>query len=62
MARINLLPWREDQRRERQRQFMSTLLGTVILGVVLVFLAGTIFDQKINHQQFRNEMIKKEIQ
>ena len=62
MARINLLPWREEQRRERQRQFMSTLLGTVILGAVLVFLAGTIFDQKINHQQFRNELIKKEIQ
>lgn len=62
MARINLLPWREEQRRDRQRQFLSTLLGTVILGVVLVFLVGTIFDQKINHQQFRNELIKKEIQ
>jgi type IV pilus assembly protein PilN len=62
MARINLLPWREERRRERQRQFMSTLLGTVILGVVLVFLVGTIFDQKINHQQFRNELVKKEIQ
>ena len=62
MARINLLPWREEQRRERQRQFMSTLLGSLILGVVLVFLVGTIFDQKINHQQFRNELIKKEIQ
>ena len=62
MARINLLPWREEQRRERQRQFMSTLLGTVILGVVLVFLVGTIFEQRINHQQFRNELVKKEIQ
>ena len=36
MARINLLPWREEQRKERQRQFLSTLLGTVILGIVLV--------------------------
>lgn len=62
MARINLLPWREEQRRERQSQFLSTLLGTLVLGVVLVFLAGTVFDQKINHQQFRNELIKKEIQ
>ena len=61
MARINLLPWREEQRRESQRQFMSTLLMTSILGVVVVFLAGTIFDQKIKHQQFRNELIKKEI-
>ncbi len=62
MARINLLPWREELRRERQRRFMSTLLGSLILGVVLVFLVGTVFDQKINHQQFRNELVKKEIQ
>jgi len=61
MARINLLPWREEQRRERQRQFMSTLLMTSILGVVLVFLAGTVYDQKIKHQQFRNQLVKKEI-
>ena len=61
MARINLLPWREEKRRESQRQFMSTLLMTSILGVVLVFLAGTVYDQKIKHQQFRNELVKKEI-
>ena len=59
MARINLLPWREEHRRERQRQFMSTLLMTSILGVVLVFLAGTVYDQKIKHQNFRNELVKK---
>jgi len=61
MARINLLPWREEQRRERQRHFMSTLLMTAILGIVLVFLAMTVYDQKINHQQFRNQVIQKEI-
>ena len=62
MARINLLPWREEQRKERQRHFMSVLLGTAVLGIVLVFLAISVYDQKINHQQFRNEMVKKEIQ
>ena len=61
MARINLLPWREEKRRERQRQFMSSLLLTAILGVVLVFAAGFIFDQKISHQQSRNEMVQREI-
>ena len=61
MARINLLPWREEQRRDRQRQFMSTLLMTSILGVVLVFIAGAVFDQKIQHQQYRNELVKTEI-
>ena len=61
MARINLLPWREEQRRERQRQFMTTLFMTAVLGVVLVVLAGSVFEQKIKHQQHRNDMIKQEI-
>jgi len=61
MARINLLPWREEQRRERQRHFLSTLLMSSILGVVIVFLVGTIFDQKIKHQQNRNDLVKSEI-
>jgi type IV pilus assembly protein PilN len=62
MARINLLPWREEQRKERQRQFMSSMLLTAILGVVLVFVTGFIFDQKISHQQARNQLVQKEIQ
>ena len=61
MARINLLPWREEQRRDRQRQFMSTLLMTAIMGVILVFAGITVYDQKIKHQQFRNQVIQKEI-
>jgi type IV pilus assembly protein PilN len=61
MARINLLPWREEQRKERQRQFLSSLLLTAILGVVLVFFTGFIFDQKTSHQQARNELVQKEI-
>jgi type IV pilus assembly protein PilN len=61
MARINLLPWREEQRQERQRQFMMTLLMTAILGVVLVFLVGSVFDQRIHHQQYRNDLLKKHI-
>jgi type IV pilus assembly protein PilN len=61
MARINLLPWREEARRERQRQFMISALLTVVLGVVLVFLVGLVFDQKIAYQQARNQTIQQEI-
>ena len=61
MARINLLPWREEQRRDRQRAFMTTLLMTSILGIVLVFLVGVVYDQKIKHQQSRNALVKSEI-
>lgn len=61
MARINLLPWREELRRERQREFMLSSLMTVVLGIVLVFLVGLVFDQRINHQNVRNQMIQAEI-
>lgn len=61
MARINLLPWREEQRKLRQRKFLSTMLGTVILGFVLVFIVITIFNQKIDHQRDRNNLVKREI-
>jgi type IV pilus assembly protein PilN len=40
---------------------MSSLLLTAILGVVLVFFTGFIFDQKIAHQQARNDIVKNEI-
>lgn len=61
MARINLLPWREEARRERQRQYMVSALMTAVLGVILVFLVGLVFDQKIAYQQARNQTIQQEI-
>jgi type IV pilus assembly protein PilN len=61
MARINLLPWREELRRERQRQFMMSTLMTAVLGIILVFVVGLVFDQRISHQQFRNQTIQNEI-
>ena len=61
MARINLLPWREELRRERQRQFMLSLMMTAVLGVILVFVIGLAFNQRINHQQVRNQTIQSEI-
>jgi type IV pilus assembly protein PilN len=61
MARINLLPWREEARKERQRQFLFSLIGTLILGVLLVMIVGLFMDQKISTQQARNQQIQQEI-
>ena len=61
MARINLLPWREEARRERQRQFLYSLVGTLVLGAVLVLIVGLFFDQKISMQEARNQQIQTEI-
>ena len=61
MARINLLPWREEARRERQRQFLYSLMGTLVLGAILVLIVGMFFDQRISHQESRNQQIQLEI-
>jgi len=61
MARINLLPWREEARRERQREFMYSLMGSLVLGAILILIVGLFFDQKISHQEARNQQIQVEI-
>src|SRR3990170_2088624 len=61
MARINLLPWREEARKERQRQFLYSLVGTLVLGAILVLIVGLFFDREISTQQARNQQIKAEI-
>ena len=61
MARINLLPWREEARKERQRQFLYSLMGTLVLGAILVLIVGLFFDQQISYQEARNQQIQIEI-
>jgi len=61
MARINLLPWREEARRERQRQFLYSLMGTLVLGAILVLMVSLFFDQRISNQESRNQRIQQEI-
>lgn len=61
MARINLLPWRENRRQERQRNFMIALVATAILAVLLVFLAGHLVQRQINAQEDRNNYLRGEI-
>lgn len=61
MARINLLPWREQLREQRKKQFLATLLGVLLLGAGLVFLADQAFNQMISQQQARNNFLRQEI-
>jgi type IV pilus assembly protein PilN len=61
MARINLLPWREQLREERKQRFLVALGGTLAIAAGLVFLAGQYLDGAIEQQNARNEFLKKEI-
>jgi type IV pilus assembly protein PilN len=61
MARINLLPWREQLREERKQRFLVAMGGTLVIAGGLVFLGGQYLDGAIAQQNARNEFIKKEI-
>lgn len=61
MARINLLPWREQLREERKQQFLVTLAGTFIVAGGLVFLGDQYLNSAIDNQNARNAFLKKEI-
>lgn len=57
MVRINLLPWRQIKRTERQRQFILMLVATLIAGAVVVFLGHTYITNEIEHQESRNKRL-----
>lgn len=61
MARINLLPWREQLREQRKQQFIATLIGVLLFGAALVFLADQAFGRMIDQQQARNNFLRQEI-
>ena len=61
MARINLLPWREQLREERKQRFLVAMGGTLVIAVGLVFLGGPYLSGAVEQQEARNGFIKKEI-
>ena len=61
MANINLLPWREDLRREKKREFLGYLAVTLLAGVVAVVFWVFLVNQQIETQQARNAVLSREI-
>jgi len=61
MARINLLPWREELRKEQQRQFLTVLGLSVVLMVLILFAIHIQIAGMISNQNSRNDFLKKEI-
>ncbi|MAV52229.1 MAG: hypothetical protein CBE20_00300 [Gammaproteobacteria bacterium TMED260] len=58
---INLLPWRERLREERRREFLTIMMGFVIIAGGLVFLLDRYFNGEITMQQVRNVFVRAEI-
>lgn len=61
MPRINLLPWREEQRKERKVAFGIALGAATAAAAVVWFGASLMFGSMINAQQVRNDRLRGEI-
>lgn len=61
MARINLLPWREQLREERKQRFLVTLAGVLVVAAGAVFFGDQYLSGAIEQQNARNDFVRKEI-
>jgi type IV pilus assembly protein PilN len=61
MPRINLLPWRDEQRRERKLRFMVALGGATVASGLLAFVAYLMLGSMVTSQQARNDRLRVEI-
>ncbi len=61
MARINLLPWREERRKQRQREFGVMIAGALSITVLLGVYVNMHISGIIDHQKARNGFLKSEI-
>ena len=61
MPRINLLPWREEQRKERKLGFLVALGGGTVAAAVAAFAAFLMFSSMIDSQDSRNELLRAQI-
>ncbi len=61
MAKINLLPWHESQRKKKQQEFMIVLGVGMAIAVLAVLLVHFQVDAKIKGQERRNIYLANEI-
>src|SRR5690606_34561725 len=61
MARINLLPWRAERRRQRQKEFLAMLAFSGALALALSFVIVSFYNGQITGQNERIAFLKKQI-
>jgi len=61
MANVNLLPWREEQRQEKKKEFLIFLGMVAAVALFLVVTWGYWVNWQVDFQTERNNFLKREI-
>jgi type IV pilus assembly protein PilN len=61
MPRINLLPWREQERKIRRREFTVAACGAIVAAAVFVGGGKLVYSSWTDSQTEKNNVLKKEI-
>jgi type IV pilus assembly protein PilN len=61
MPRINLLPWREQERKVRRREFAVALGAAAFAAVIFVMGGKLLYTSWTDSQNEKNNLLKKEI-
>ncbi len=62
MAYINLLPWREEAEKAKQREYFTVLTVVALVAFFIVFSVNQFYQMRVDGQNARNQFLKNEIQ
>jgi len=61
MAKINLLPWRAELRKQQQKDFLTAILLGMSLTAAIMLMVHTSISSQIDYQNRRNSFLSAEI-
>lgn len=59
--KINLLPWREQRREEKKKEFLNVLIGVIAIAASIVFAVDRYENRLIDNQTARNKYLTDKI-
>ena len=59
--KINLLPWREELREQRKKEFINVLLVVLVIAGGILFVVHTYYRGEIDTQNARNKFLSDAI-
>ncbi len=60
MARINLLPWRQEERARRNKEFIALVVAVTLLSLLAAFATWSYFNNELAEQLDANALIEQE--